>query len=104
MARRTQIRTKAVQRATEVLVLIHHPMETGQRIDSKTKQKIPPHFVQKVIFTLNGIEVASANLGVAVSENPLIGVRVKGAKTGDTVGVTWSDNKGENGDVETTIG
>jgi sulfur-oxidizing protein SoxZ len=104
MARRTQIRTKAVDGTTEVLVLNHHPMETGQRTDPKTKKKIPPHFVQKVIFSLNGNDVASADLGVAVSANPLIGVRIEGAKTGDTVRATWSDNKGENGSAETTVG
>ena len=27
--------------------------------------------------------------------NPFLGVRVKGAKTGDKISVTWTDNKGD---------
>jgi len=97
------MRTKSVAGATEVLVLVNHPMETGQRKDKKTKQPIPAHFIQKMTFTLNGKEVAVADLGVAVSKDPLVGVRVTGAKKGDKVKVSWSDNKGESGGSEATV-
>ena len=103
MARQTRMRTKTQDGATEVLVLVSHPMETGQRVDKKTKQKIPAHFIQKLSFTLNGKEVAVANLGVAVSKDPLVGVKLKGAKAGDKVKVTWSDNKGESNNAEATV-
>ena len=56
-----------------------------------------------MIFTLNGKEIANADLGVAVSKDPLMGVRFKGAKPGDTVQVAWSDNMGESGSAETTV-
>lgn len=104
MARQTRIRTKTQDGATEVLVLVNHPMETGQRVDSKTKEKIPAHFIQKMIFSLNDKEVVSVDLGAAVSKDPLVGVRVKGAKAGDKVKVVWSDNKGESESAETTVG
>lgn len=103
MARQTRMRTKTQDGATEILVLVNHPMETGQRTDPKTKEKIPAHFIQKMTFLLNGKEVAVADLGVAVSKDPLVGVRVKGAKAGDKVKVTWSDNKGETGEAEGTV-
>ena len=103
MARQTRMRTKTQDGATEVLVLVSHPMETGQRVDKKTKEKIPAHFIQKVTFALNGKEVAVANLGVAVSKDPLVGVKLKGAKAGDKVKVSWSDNKGETGNAEATV-
>ncbi len=103
MARQTRIRTKTQNGATEVLVLVSHPMETGQRVDPKTKEKIPAHFIQKLSFTLNGKEVAVVDLGVAVSKDPLVGVRLKGAKAGDKVKVTWSDNKGESNNAEATV-
>ncbi len=103
MARQTRIRTKTQDGATEVLVLVSHPMETGQRVDPKTKEKIPAHFIQKMTFTLNGKEVAVADLGVAVSKDPLVGVKLKGAKAGDKVKVTWSDNKGESNTAEATV-
>lgn len=103
MARQTRIRTKTQDGATEVLVLVSHPMETGQRVDPKTKEKIPAHFIQKLSFTLNGKEVAVVDLGVAVSKDPLVGVKLKGAKAGDKVKVTWSDNKGESNSAEATV-
>ena len=39
MARQTRMRTKTQDGATEVLVLVSHPMETGQRTDPKTKER-----------------------------------------------------------------
>jgi sulfur-oxidizing protein SoxZ len=102
--RATKIRTKTQDGVTDVLVLVSHPMETGQRTDPKTKEKIPPHFIQKMTFTLNGKEVASANLGTAVSKDPLIGIKIKGAKAGDKIKVNWSDNKGESGSSEAVVG
>lgn len=104
MSRQTRIRTKPADDATEVLVIVSHPMETGQRTDPKTKEKIPAHWIQKMTFTLNGKEIAVADLGIAVSKDPLVGIKIKGAKTGDKVKVTWSDNLGESNDAETVVG
>lgn len=103
MARQTRMRTKTQNGITEILVMVSHPMETGQRIDPATKEKIPAHWIQKMTFTLNGKEIAVADMGTAVSKDPLLGVKVKGAKPGDKVKVTWSDNSGESGEAETTI-
>jgi len=102
--KQTRIRTKIDGDVTDVLVLVSHPMETGLRTDPKTKEKIPPHFIQKMIFSLNGKEVAVADLGVGVAKDPLLGIKLKGAKPGDKLKVTWSDNKGESGSGEHTIG
>ena len=30
----------------------------------------------------------------AISRDPFLGLRVKGAKAGDKISVTWTDNKG----------
>jgi len=102
--KQTRIRTRIEGDVTDVLVLVSHPMETGLRTDPKTKEKIPPHFIQKMIFSLNGKEVAVANLGVGVAKDPLLGIKLKGAKAGDKIKVSWSDNKGESGSGEHTIG
>lgn len=103
MARLTKIKTRPKDGGTEILVLVNHPMETGQRVDPKTKQKVPAHFIQKMTIAVNGKPVAVADLGVAVSKDPLVGVAVKGAKAGDKVKASWTDNKGESGNAETTI-
>jgi sulfur-oxidizing protein SoxZ len=101
--KQTKIRTKTRDGVTDVLVLVSHPMETGQRTDKKTNQKIPAHYIEKLNFSLNGKEVASTDLGPAVSSDPLVGIKLKGAKAGDKLKVTWSDNKGESGGGEATI-
>ena len=103
MARQTRIRTKTQDGATEILVLVNHPMETGQRVNPQTKEKIPAHFIQKMTFTLNGKEVAVADLGTPVSKDPLVGIKIKGAKAGDKVKVTWSDNKGESNSADAVV-
>lgn len=95
-----KMRTRTVGGATEVIVRVNHPMETGQRVDSKTKQKIPAHFIQKLTFLLNGKEVAVVDLGIAISANPLIKIRVNNAKRGDRIRVAWTDNRGETGGNE----
>ena len=95
--------SKDVAGATEILVLANHPMETGQRVDNKTKQKIPAHFIQSMTIELNGKVVANIDMGVAVSKDPLVGIAVKGAKAGDKVKVSWSDNKGEKGGADATV-
>lgn len=101
--RQTRIRTKTQGDVTDILVLVSHPMETGQRKDPKTQEKIPAHFIQKMTFALNGKEVAVTDLGTAVSKDPLIGIKIKGAKPGDKVKVSWSDNKGESGSEEAAV-
>lgn len=99
----TKIKTRAKDGATEILVLVNHPMETGQRVDRKTKEKIPAHFIQNLTVELNGKAVAVASMGPAVSKDPLIGVKVNGAKKGDKVKVSWSDNKGQSGSAESAV-
>ncbi len=103
MKHKTLIRTRPHQGATEILVLVEHPMETGQRIDPKTKRKIPAHFIQTLTIAVNGRPVAEADLSVAISKDPLLGVLVDGTKAGDTVTVDWHDNKGETGGAKTVV-
>ncbi len=98
-----KMRAKTVNGETEISVVVDHPMETGSRIDPRTQTKIPPHFIQKMTFSLNGKEVAVADLGFAVSRNPLIKVKIRGAKRGDKIRVTWSDNKGQTDEKEMVL-
>ena len=103
--KRTRIRVKNLDSGgVEIFVLISHPMETGQRTNPQTREKIPAHFIQKLTFYLNGKEIAVADTGTGVSTNPLVSVRVGNAKRGDKVKVAWSDNVGEKDEAEITIG
>ena len=78
-------------------------METGQRVDKKTNQKIPAHFIQRITLEHNDKVVLVADTGVGISEDPLLGFRLKNAKKGDKVKLSWSDNKGESGSAETVV-
>ena len=89
-----KIRAKMQGDVAEVRVLMGHPMETGQRKGSDGKI-IPAHFIKEIRAELNGKVVFEAAISQAVSRNPLFAFKVKGAKAGDKLSVTWVDNKGD---------
>jgi sulfur-oxidizing protein SoxZ len=98
-----KIRAQAKGDECTVKALIKHAMETGQRKDQKTGKKIPAHFIQEVNCEHNGNNVMTANWGTAVSKNPYLSFKFSGAKKGDTVKLSWVDNKGEQDSAETKI-
>ena len=98
-----KIRAKAKDGVTTVKILISHPMESGQRKDSKTGEKIPAHHVTEVMAEHNGKQVMSANWGGGISKNPYLSFKFKGAASGDTVKISWVDNKGEGDSAEAPI-
>jgi sulfur-oxidizing protein SoxZ len=51
----------------------------------------------------NGKTVFDAQLSQGISRNPFVGFRVKGAKVGDRIAVTWTDNRGQKGSGETAV-
>jgi sulfur-oxidizing protein SoxZ len=86
----------------DVRVVMNHPMETGQRKDSDGKP-VPMHFIQNVTVKLNGKTVIEGQISQAVSRNPVFSFRVKGAKSGDKIHISWLDNKGETNSTETAV-
>jgi sulfur-oxidizing protein SoxZ len=64
---------------------------------------IPAHYIQQVIATVNGKVVLECDWSVAVSKNPFLGFKVKGAKAGDKVTISWVDNQGEKNSADATI-
>ena len=103
MAEPIKIRTQLDGDTANIKILMTHVMETGQRKDAKTGQTVPAHFIQSVTVTLNGKTVLDTQFSQAVSKNPFLGIRVKGAKAGDKVVVNWVDNKGDKGSGEATV-
>ena len=98
-----KIRAKAEGGVTTVKALISHPMETGQSKDKKTGGLIPAHFIQEVVCEHNGNTVMTALWGPAISKNPYLSFKFKGANAGDTLKLSWVDNKGESDSTETQI-
>jgi sulfur-oxidizing protein SoxZ len=97
-----KIRASAAGDSTEVKVLMSHEMETGQRKDAKG-QVIPAWFIENVTVTWNGKTVLSAQWGTAISKNPFLSFKFKGAARGDKVIVTWVDNRGDKRTDEAVI-
>ena len=96
-----KIRAKLEGDVADVRVLMAHPMETGQR--KQGGKAVPLHFIQSITATLNGKPVFSADISQAISRNPVFAFKVKGAKAGDKIVITWKDNKGETRTDETTV-
>ena len=103
MAEPMKIRAQAEGDSANVKVLMNHPMETGQRKDAKTGQVVPAHFIQTVTAQVNGKTVLDAQWSQAISKNPFLGFKVKGAKAGDKVAVSWVDNKGDKNHAEAVV-
>jgi sulfur-oxidizing protein SoxZ len=97
-----RIRAQAQGDKAVVRVLMSHEMETGQRKDSAGKT-IPAWFIQEVSAAHNGKAVLNAVWGPAVSKNPFLQFTIKGAKAGDKVTVSWTDNKGDKRTDEATV-
>ena len=101
MADPMKIRATVQGDVTDVRVLMAHPMETGTR--KQGDKVVPLHHIQSITATLNGRAVFSADISQAISRNPVFAFKVKGAKVGDKIAITWTDNKGETRTDETTV-
>lgn len=98
-----KIRAKLSGDVTTVKTLIKHAMDTGLVKDKKTGKVIPAHFIQEVTCEHGGNKVMTAMWGAAVSKNPYLSFKFAGAKAGDTVKLSWVDNKGESDSAETQV-
>ena len=103
MADPMKIRAALQGDVADVRVLMAHPMETGQRKDAAGKI-VPLHFIQSISAQLNGRTVFTADVSQAVSRNPVFAFKVKGAKPGDKLSITWQDNAGDKRTDEIVIG
>ena len=102
MADPMKIRATLQGDVADVRVLMAHPMETGQRKDAAGKL-VPLHFIQTITAQLNGKTVFTADVSQAVSRNPVFAFKVKGAKVGDKLSITWQDNAGDKRTDEVVI-
>lgn len=99
----TKMKTRFAQGHTEVLVLIYHPEDTGLLKNKQTHQTIPAHYIKTLTVAINGAPALTLEMGIALSKNPLFGFTLTHAKPGDTVSVSWSDNKGETGTAQSKV-
>ena len=94
MADPMKIRAQIKGGVTEIRVLMNHPMETGMRKDGDGNV-VPAHYIQSVAIDVGGKRVIQGRTGTSIARNPVFAMKVKSAKAGDEVVVTWVDNKGD---------
>jgi sulfur-oxidizing protein SoxZ len=99
-----KLRAKEEEGAITVKALITHEMETGARKDAKTGEIVPAHYIQEVVCEVAGKTVMTAYWSGGVSKNPYLSFKLKGAKPGEDIKLTWKDNKGEGDTVTAKIG
>lgn len=76
-----------------IKTLISHPMESGQRKDSKTGEIIPRQIINTFTASFEGQTVFKAKLEPAISANPYIEFTMKVPGPG-TLRFEWLDDDG----------
>lgn len=102
MASSIRVRAAESGGVTTFKALISHPMDSGFVKDS-SGNIIPPHFIQVLTITHQDKLVFVANWGPAVSKDPYLEFKFKGAKKGDEVTVSWVDSEGQTDSSVVTI-
>ena len=97
-----QVRSSVKKGIATIKCLISHPMETGMR-KNKKGNLIPAKFIQNLACEHAGNIVLDAELNGSVSTNPYIKFKFSGATKGDTLKISWVDNKGDKDSIEVEI-
>jgi sulfur-oxidizing protein SoxZ len=97
------MRVRAIEKdgIVDVKILMKHDMESGQRKDASGKV-IPAWFISALNVKAQGKDVFNAQFGPAVSKDPFLNFKYKGAK-GDKLVVNWVDTKGDKRTDEATV-
>jgi sulfur-oxidizing protein SoxZ len=95
-----KVRAKVKGDEAKVKCLISHPMESGLRKNKKTKELIPAKFIQEVVCEHGGKTVMTAQWNGTISKNPFMSFSFTGAKSGDTIKISWVDNTGKSDSTE----
>ena len=103
MAGSIRMRARLKDGEVTVKALIKHPMETGRRKDPESGEIVPAHFIREVHAEHNGRQVFRGYWGTGVSANPFVSFAFTGGSKGESVVLTWVDNKNQSDSVEAKI-
>lgn len=78
-------------------------METGIRKDKKSGRKIPAEFIQEITCEHGGKTVLHGQTNSSLSKNPFLSFKFDDAKSGDSIKISWVDNKGNSDSTEAKI-
>lgn len=76
-------RSAEIGEVITIKTLISHPMESGQRKDSKTGETIPRNIVNSFTATFNGETVFEVDVEPAVSANPYFEFQMRVPEAGE---------------------
>ncbi len=93
MSEPIRIRVQRQGEGAEIRILMPHPMENGLRRDAAGKL-VAVHYIQTFTLKQNDRPLISGQLNTSVSRNPLFVFKARQIKSGDTLSVHWTDNKG----------
>ena len=97
-----KVKARSKKGVTTIRALMSHPMKV-ERKDKKSGKIKPAHFIQTVTCEHNSKVVLTAEWGAAISANPYLSFKFKGANAGDTIKLSWVDNKGKSATVNAKI-
>ncbi len=103
MSQPIRIRCRLRGDTADVQILMPHPMETGLRAD-ESGALVQAHHITDVTVTLAERAVFAARMSIAVSRDPLIAFRFRGARAGQRLRVVWNDSRGQTRAEEAVIG
>ena len=98
-----KLKAKAENGETTVKALIKHPMETGRRKDKESGESVPIHYIKEITCSFQGEPVLTAEWGPTISKNPFLSFTFTGGAAGETVELSWTDNKGTSETSSATI-
>ena len=103
MASTIRLKSKTRNNITTVRAIIRHPMETGFRIDDETGDRVPQHYIKKILVKHNTKIIFSCDWSRAVSKNPYLSFMFKNSNIGDKIEITWFDSNDNTDSLETVI-
>ncbi|HEY0837179.1 MAG TPA: thiosulfate oxidation carrier complex protein SoxZ [Azospirillum sp.] len=105
MAESIKARIKVGTNGTaDVRAVITHPMIVEVRDPKTNAVTAAAHFIEEVVCTHKGETVFSADWGMAVSANPYLEFSFSGAASGESLTISWRDNRGNKDAVEFKVG
>ena len=73
--------------------IFSHPMETGLRLDKRTREMIPADYIEELRVSVDGEIVFEITLGENVSKNPYLTFTLsKPISYGQQMNISWVDN------------
>lgn len=98
-----KVRTSIRDGLTTVRSIIRHPMDTGYEKDEQTGETIPAHYIETVTVYHGDKIVLQCDWSRAVSRNPYLSFVFAGAREGDILKISWSDNKNKSDSLSVKI-